>query len=322
MKPWDLKTQFLEAVNAKGGFVNCHAHYDKAFYITKETLEMSDVTMEEKWQMSDDIKRSATQEQIEERIRTALDVMIAQGCKLTCSFVDAYEAVGHKAIDAALKVREEYKDKIKLILVTQPLGGLVDKNARDLFEAISAKADIVGGLPSKDRPRDEENFELLFEIAKRLNKPLHVHIDQDNRPDEKDTERLVNHTIKHGLEGRVVAIHAVSTSAQPKEYRKDLYKKMADAKIAVVVCPSAMLSQRAQDYIAPIHNSIANVPEMVDAGILVGLGVDNIADFYLPYVDGDMWTEVRMLQETCRYHDFENLVKIASENGQKILAIK
>ena len=322
-KHWDLKTQMLEAIKKNGGFVNCHAHFDKAFYITKDRLEDSNVDMEKKWNMSDDIKRKSTEEEIANRIRTALDIFVSQGVKITVSFIDAYDAVGHKAINAALKVKKEYKDKITLLLATQPLGGLINKEARDLYEAITAKADIVGGLPSKDRPNDEQSLDYLFEIAKKLNKPVHIHIDQENNPNERDTEKLLEATIRHGYQGRVVAVHAVSTSAQPKEYRRDLYKKMADAGIAVIVCPSAMLSQKPFDqFLAPGHNSIANVPEMLEAGITVGLGVDNIADFYLPFVDGDMWTELRMLQETCRYHDFDQLVKIASTNGAKILSYK
>ena len=267
-QPWDLKQQMLEAIKQKGGWVNCHAHFDKAFYITKQGLDKSMLDMEVKWRMSDDIKRTSTQEQIEERIRTALDILIAQGCKLTCSFVDAYDAVGHKAIDAALKVKQEYKDKINLLIITQPLGGLIDKSARDLYEQITAKADIAGGLPSKDRPKDDENLDILFSIAKNLNKPLHVHIDQENNPNERDTEKLVNATIKHGYEGRVVAVHAISTSAQPKEYRTELYKKMASVGMGVSVCPGAALGMRQLDqYTFPVHNSIANVPEMLEAGI-------------------------------------------------------
>jgi cytosine/creatinine deaminase len=321
--PWNLKTQMLEAITDKGGFVNCHAHFDKAFYITKEGLDKSMLDMEVKWRMSDDIKRAATQEQIEERIRAGLDILVAQGCKLTCSFVDAYDAVGHKAVDAALKVKEEYKGKITLLTITQPLGGLVDKSARDLYEAITAKADIAGGLPSKDRPNDDENLDILFGIAKNLNKPMHVHVDQENNPNERDTEKLVNATIKHNYQGRVVAIHAISTAAQPVEYRKELYKKMKDAGMAVAVCPSAALSMRQLDqYSSNVHNSIANVPEMLEAGLLVGLGVDNLADYYMPFVDGDMWTELRMLQEACRYYVFDDLVKIATDNGRKILSYK
>lgn len=321
--PWDLKTQMLSAIKENGGFVNCHAHFDKAYYITHEGLEKSNVTMEAKWNLSDDIKKSSTIEQIQERIRLALDNMISQGCKVTCTFVDAYDAVGHKAIDAANLVKEEYKNKIKLIIMTQPLGGLIDDNARKLFEEISVKADIVGGLPSKDRPNDDKSFDLLFEIAKKQNKPVFIHIDQENNPNERDSEKLIKAVKKHGYQNRVVAIHALSVSAQPKEYRQKIYKEFAELGIAVVVCPGAALSMRQLDeFTAPVHNSIANVSEMIEAGVLVGLGADNICDFYEPFIDGDMWIELRMLMEACRYYDFDELVKIATTNGRKILEYK
>ncbi len=323
MQPWNLKTQLLENIEKNGGFVNCHAHFDKAFYITKEGLDLSmKLHMKEKWNLSDQIKRSSTQEQIEERLCTALDIMLSQGVKLASSFVDAYEAVNHKAIDAALKVKQNYKDKIKFLIATQPLGGLITPEAKKLYEEITAKADIAGGLPSKDRPREDENLNNLFSIAKNLNKPIHVHIDQENDITERDTEKLIKTTIKHGYQGRVVAVHVISVSAQPQEYRRELYKKIADAGIFVVVCPSAGLSMKQPDQISPTHNCIANVAEMIEAGLTIGIGCDNIHDFYQPFIDGDLWTELRMLQEACRYYNFEELLKIATTNGKKILEIR
>jgi len=323
INPWNLKKQMLRAIEENGGFVNCHAHFDKAYFITKEGLEKTMVDMEVKWKMSDGIKRASTVSDIKERIKRALDFQIKQGCKLTCTFVDAYDAVGHKAIDAALEVKEEFKDKITMLIATQPLNGLIDDKARALFEEITAKADIVGGLPSKDRPNDEKHLDYLFEIAKKLNKSVYVHIDQENNPNERDTEKLISAVKRHGYEGRTVAVHTISTSAQPKEYRMKIYKEMAELGIAVVVCPSAALSMRQLDqYQAPVHNSIANVPEMLEAGVLVGLGIDNIADFYEPFVDGDLWVELRLMQEACRYYNLDELVKIASTNGAKILAYK
>ncbi len=320
MEMWNLKEQMLTAIKEKGGFVNCHAHFDKAFYITKEGLDKSMVDMEVKWNMSDGMKRASTQEQIEERIERGLRILINQGVNLTCSFIDAYEAVDHRAIDAALKMKEKYKYHIKLLTITQPLGGLVKKEAIDLYESITAKADIAGGLPSKDRPNELQHYEVLFSVAKNQKKPLHIHIDQENNPNERDTETLIEQTLKHGYEGRVTAIHSISTSAQPKTYRTEIYKKLADAGIAVVVCPSAALAMRQLDqFTAPVHNSIANVPEMLENGVLVGLGVDNVYDFYQPFVDGDMWTELRMLQEACRYYNFDDLVNIATMNGRRIL---
>lgn len=323
INPWNLKKLMLAEINKSGGFVNCHAHFDKAYFITREGLEKSMVSMEEKWRMSDGMKRESTVEDIKVRIRRALDFLVEQECKLTCTFVDAYDAVGHKAIDAAVAVKEEYKDKIKLLIITQPLGGLVDPEALALYEEITAKADIAGGLPSKDRPNDIQHLDNLFKIAKKLNKPVHVHIDQENNPNERDTEKLIAAVKRHGYEGRTVAVHAISVSAQPKDYRMKIYKEMAELGIAVAVCPSAALSMRQLDqYQAPVHNSIANVPEMLEAGVLVGLGIDNIADFYEPFVNGDMWIELRILQEACRYYNLDEMVKIASTNGAKILAYK
>lgn len=323
MQQWNLKEQMLEAIKKNGGWVNCHAHFDKAFYITREGLDKSMLDMEQKWLMSDDVKKQATQEEIEERIRAGCDILIAQGCKLTCSFVDAYDAVGHKAIDAANKVKEEYKDKITLLTVTQPLGGLNNEAARELYIGITTKADVAGGLPSRDRPKDDQNYDHLFSIAKRLDKPLHVHIDQENNPDERDTEKLLDAVEKYGYQNRVTAIHAISVSAQPKEYREKIYTRMAALGVSLVACPSAALAMRQHDdKTSPVHNSIANVAEALEAGVNVALGVDNIYDFYQPFVDADMWMEMRMLQEACRYYHFDDLVKIATENGRKILEMK
>ncbi|MDP3970490.1 MAG: amidohydrolase family protein [bacterium] len=322
MENWDLKTQFLKVINDKGGFVSCHGHFDKANYITRTDLAKTMVDMEEKWRMSDDIKRKATPEEVESRIRSVLDRMIAQGVKLCCTFIDAYDVVGHKNMTAALKVREEYKDKIQVKLITQPLGGLLDPTARALYEELTELADIAGGLPSYDRPKDDENFDYLFSIAKNLNKPLHIHIDQENNPNERDTEKLVKFTKKHGYEGRVTAIHMISVSALKKAEREKIYQSLADTGISVVVAPAAALGMRQLDqYQAPLHNSIANVPEMLKAGVNVALGTDNIFDFYHPFVDGDLYTEMRMLQEACRYYDFDSLVDVATVNGRKILEI-
>lgn len=325
--PWNLKKLMLEEINQNGGFVNCHAHSDKAYFITREGLEKSMVSMEEKWRMSDGIKRDSTVEDIKTRIRRALDFLIEQGCKSTCTFVDAYDVVGHKAIDAAIAVKKEYAKKIKMLIITQPLGGLVDEKALKLYEEITAKADIAGGLPSKDRQMgpdgDIKHLDNLFKIAKKQNKPVHVHIDQENNPNERDTEKLLDAVERHGYQGRTVVIHVLSVSAQPKDYRAKIYKRMKELGVAVVTCPSAGLGMRQLDqFQAPVHNSIANVPEMLEAGVLVGLGVDNIADFYEPFVNGDMWIELRLLQEACRYYNLDELVKIASVNGAKILAYK
>ena len=73
-------------------------------------------------------------------------------------------------------------------------------------------------------------------------------------------------------------------------------------------------------FITETHNSIVPVVELLEEGILVGLGVDNISDIYMPFMDGDMYTEFRMMAEACRFYDIDKLVDISSTNGKNILA--
>ena len=44
---------------------------------------------------------------------------------------------------------------------------------------------------------------------------------------------------------------------------------------------------------------------LLEMGVPVYLGVDNIADLFMPIVDGDMWFECRMLMEACRFYDLD-----------------
>merc|ERR1712166_1662821 len=52
-------------------------------------------------------------------------------------------------------------------------------------------------------------------------------------------------------------------------------------------------------------NSIGPFVKLKAAGVRTYLGIDNIADLFMPVVDGDMWFEARMLMEACRYYDLE-----------------
>merc|ERR1711865_502427 len=71
--------------------------------------------------------------------------------------------------------------------------------------------------------------------------------------------------------------------------------------------------------IVPLHNSIGPYVKMKGAGVRTYLGIDNIADLFMPVVDGDMWTEVRMLMEACRYYDLEEVADCATQPPLHIL---
>lgn len=323
----DPKQILIDKVKAKGGWVNAHAHIDRAYILNEDNLELIKRPFKEKWDFSDEFKRHATPELIYEHMAKVIDDQIAQGVQAIGSFMDIDPVIEDKAIKAAVKIRENYKDKIQIKFINQVVKGVMEPEARKWFEVGAEFVDIIGGLPEKDAGKEADHLDILFEAAKKNGgKMLHVHVDQLNMPDQRDTELLADKTMEHGFEGKVVAVHCISVGAQHKKYRQELYKKMKDAGIIVVACPGAWIDNSwvaglPDDVVGPIHNSVTPVKEMLAAGITVALGTDGIQDIYKPFTDGDMWTELRFLLEAQHLYDFESLSNIASTSGLKALGI-
>ncbi|HSX23626.1 MAG TPA: amidohydrolase family protein [Candidatus Saccharimonadales bacterium] len=326
-KDFDPKDMLLAKIKAGGGWVNTHAHIDRAYILDDGNFKSTAAPLEEKWHLPDDFKRKAGVDDIYDHMARAVESMCKQGVQALGTFIDVDPVVEDKAIKAAQKIRKTYKDKIQLKFINQVVKGVIDAEARHWFEIGAEFVDIIGGLPEKDAGREVEHLDILFEAAKKNGgKMLHVHIDQFNSPGQRDTELLVNKTVEHGYQGKVVAVHCISVGAQPRKYRLELYKKMKDAGIMVITCPTGWIdnswvASQDKDVIGPIHNAIAPVKEMVAAGLTVALGTDNIQDIYKPFSDGDMWTELRFLLESCHFYDTDALAQIASTNGLKVLGL-
>lgn len=322
------KQILLDKVKAQGGWVNAHAHIDRAFILNEDNFRLVNGSLQEKWDYPDQYKQAATVEDIYANMSRAIEGQIAQGVQAIGSFIDVDPVIEDRAIQAAVKLRENYADKIQIKFINQVVKGVVDPEARKWFEKGAEFCDIIGGLPEKDAGHEAEHLDILFEAAKKNGgKMLHVHVDQFNSPDQRDTELLVDKTIEHGHQGKVVAVHCISVGAQPKAYRQELYKKMKDAGVMVVACPCGWIDNgwilsQSEDVIGPIHNSLTPVREMIEAGLTVALGTDNIQDIYKPFNDGDMWTELRFLLEAQRYYDLDALTAISTTNGLKVLGLE
>merc|ERR1712146_564223 len=141
---------------------------------------------------------------------------------------------------------------------------------------------------------------------------VEVHVDQENNPLQNETELLCRKTIEHGMQGRVYGIHSISVSAKDESEQDRIISLIKEADVGIVICPSAALSMKQLPMRAPLHNSLGPFVKLREAGVRTYFGIDNIADLFMPVVDGDMWTEARMLMETCRYYDLEKVADWAT----------
>ena len=307
-----MKNFFLKKIREKGGFKCHHAHFDKAYLMNPERFLKSQASLQEKWLLYRKLKENYTQEDLIKRMSKCVDNLLEQGTTYIRTFVDADSIVEQKCIDAGLAVKEKYSDRVKIDLAIQPLEGLERIESRRNFVEACKKADIIGGLPDRDSSH-ETHIDLLFDLAKTLNKPVDIHVGQNNRPDEKETELVLDKIEEHNLKQKVNLVHCISLSSHEESYIRKQAKRMVKNNVSVIVCPSAAISMK-QDrrYLAPIHNSIAPVSILLNEGVDVKLGIDNIEDLFMPLVDGDLWFETRLLMEATRIYDYKKIIDIVT----------
>ena len=179
-----------------------------------ENLRLSQVDMQKKWEIYRYLKENYTYDDLIERISRGLDKMIAQGVTYCRTMVDADSTVGLLPVTAAMEVKKRYAGRIVFEVGVQPLQGVLDPASYEQYAEACKLADYCGGLPSRDRPRPEAHLDMVLDLAKRLGKPVEVHVDQENNPLENETELLATKTIEHGMQGMVYAIHAISLRRQ------------------------------------------------------------------------------------------------------------
>ena len=324
---WNPLMDLKAKIEGNGGFVNAHAHFDRAYSVSFEDFMNTDgnvnSTLHEKWKLVDKFKSASSEENYFKHITAALRAQKLQGVRAALTFVDCDSVAGERAIQAARRAQDyaARELQLRLVLACQTLKGVLNIEARDWFERSLEYVDVIGGLPGADRGREEQHIDVLLQRAKETGKRVHVHVDQLNSAAEKETELLARRIIHWGMEGRVSAVHGISIGAHPKSYRMELYKLCKDADLSFIACPTAWIDSRRTETLSPTHNSVTPIDEMIPAGLTVALGTDNIADLYKPFADGDMFTELRVLLESTHFYDVEELVKISTANGLRVLGL-
>jgi len=339
---WDR--MFADSVQKYGGYFNAHTHLDRANTVEKQYLEhvsinpieASSYPLSVKQHMTGDLHRGIAYQldDLERRMRNQLEIMHQLGTARVASFIDTTaDNVKLSALDVALKLKEEFREKLVFEVAAYPIFGFKENRPErwEIFLEAVKKADFIGSLPERDDRSThigyDEHLKKLLKVAQEYNKPIHVHVDQGNDPRENGTETLID-SVRFLMDKKyfsaeepfVWAVHAIS----PSSYGDERFNKMVDGllkyNIGVICCPAAAISMRQlRPLKTPTHNSIARVLEMIEAGVKVRVGTDNIADVFIPSGTPDMKMEMLLLSHATRFYQPDILAKIAA--GAKLTAM-
>lgn len=335
----------LKEVKELGGFYNAHSHLDRCSTLDKRCLrtvgidpiEGASLPLRLKQNLTGELHRGPAYDRknLKNRIKQSL---INQHKMLTNSittFVDITPDLpeeGLLVLNIVNELKKEFQNILHLKIAVHPIFGFNMKNAEQrwrIYKKGAEQADILGALPEKDEPKTDgrigykEHLKKVLLLGQELYRPVHVHVDQMNDPKETGTETLIQAVEWLGApkidaytyinEPTVWAIHSISPSCYSEKRFGRLINGLLKHNIGIIVAPSAALSMRQLRPInAPTHNSIARVLEMLEAGVRVKIGTDNICDVFVPSSDGCMLTEIKVLSNAVRFYIISVLAKLAA----------
>jgi cytosine/creatinine deaminase len=124
--------------------------------------------------------------------------------------------------------------------------------------------------------------------------------------------------IERGLQGRVTLSHLCVLAALDAKAAAALIDKLAHAEITVVALPETNLFLQERGETTPVRRGITRVRELLDAGVKVRLGTDNICDWFFPFGDGDMLETARMAAVAAHLDDVPQLIAAACDGRRGI----
>jgi len=262
------------------------------------------------------VKEHYVESEIVDRVRKVLVEAEYNGVSHIRAFADVDTKAKLTGVRALVKIKDEFKDRIGIQVVAFPQDGIIREPGTEelLYKSMELGADVVGGIPWIEYTDEDskKHTDIAFEIAKKHDADIAMLTDDAGDPELRTTEYLASSAIRNGWIGRVAACHARATSLYNEVYHRKLCALLKKADAGVVSDP----------HTGPLH---VRVKDLLDAGVTVALGQDDVYDAYYTYGRCNM-LEVAFLGSHLLWmmtpHDRELLYDMITLNPAKIMRIK
>jgi cytosine deaminase len=317
-----------QVVDAQGGlvtesFVNPHLHLCKVY-----TLAMMDEAALKDYHGADmgkamtaielaaRVKENYDESWIVPNVRKAVAHAALYGCNHIRAFADVDSKAKLEGAKALIRVRDEFKGIVDVQVVAFAQDGIVrEPGAADLVrQAMDLGCDVVGGIPWIEFTDADiaEHVKVIFDIAEEYDKDVSMLVDDAGDADLRSLELMALETIQRNRPGRSLAHHARAMAYYAKPYLQKVSALLKKADMGVVSDP----------HTGPLH---ARVKELLEEGVLVCFGQDDISDAYYPFGRNNMlevaFLNCHLLWMTTR-DEMETLYDMVTVNPARAMNVK
>lgn len=225
------------------------------------------------------VKEKYAEEWIIKNVRRALAQAALHGNTHIRAFADVDSKARLEGMKAIIRAREEFRGIVEIQVCAFAQDGLLrEPGAADLMhQAMEMGADIVGGIPWIEYTEADiqAHIKAIFDLAQEFDKDVSMLVDDAGDAGLRSLEGMAVEAIQRGWQGRSLAHHARAMALYPQPYFQKIAALLRRANMAVVSDP----------HTGPLH---ARVKELLEEGVTVCLGQDDISDGYYPFGRNNM----------------------------------
>jgi cytosine deaminase len=277
-----------ETVNAAGWLLlppaaDLHAHIDKAH--TWRLFGEPEGSLEDAVACWQENGAALREDQIATHARRQLDAALAAGVTAIRTHVNYHEGADPlRGIRAVLDLREQYRGLIDLQVVALH-GQFIDDGL--IRDAVDLGIDLVGAAPHlSEDPRAE--LERAARHAEAGGIGVDLHTDETLDPASLGLADLARRTADWPAHMTRSAGHCVSLAVQPPETLAAVLEITAAAGVSIITNPLTNLYLQGWEHPVSTPRAIPPLKAILDAGVALAAGGDNVQDPFNPLGNGDM----------------------------------
>lgn len=308
-------------------FIEPHIHLDTTLTAGEPEWNQSGTLFEgiQRWS---ERKKSLTADDVKNRTKTILEWQIAQGVQYVRTHVDVTDSE-LTALKAMLEIKKEMQEYIQLQIVAFPQEGILSypNGATLLEEAIKLGADVVGGIPHYEFTREYgvESLKIAFDLAEKYDRMVDIHCDEIDDEQSRFVEVVAAEALARDWGQRTTASHTTAMGSYNNAYAHKLFNVLTKANIHFISNPLINIHLQGRFDTYPKRRGLTRVKELLEAGLNVCFGHDDVFDPWYPLGTGNMLQVVHMgihAAQLMGYEQIVNSIDLVTANSAKTLNIQ
>ncbi|HDK2450726.1 TPA: cytosine deaminase [Escherichia coli] len=171
-----------------------------------------------------------------------------------------------------------------------------------LEEALRLGADVVGAIPHFEFTREYgvESLHKTFALAQKYDRLIDVHCDEIDDEQSRFVETVAALAHREGMGARVTASHTTAMHSYNGAYTSRLFRLLKMSGINFVANPLVNIHLQGRFDTYPKRRGITRVKEMLESGINVCFGHDDVFDPWYPLGTANMLQVLHMGLHVCQ----------------------